>query len=316
MRKLKLVIAVLLSGGLLLSCGKAPKIDASYPLTRLTERVYVIHGPNEMPNKANQGFMNNPGFVLTAKGIVVIDPGSSLQVGEMLLAKIATVSKEPVVAVFNTHLHGDHWLANDAIRRAYPKAVIYAHPKMLESAAAAGESWLRLMLQLTDGATKGTQAVIPNLGIDNEETLAIGGMHFRIHHQGVAHTGSDIMIEVVEDKVLFGGDNILVARAGRMDDGNFKGNIAACDMALKTGARIIVPGHGPSGGPELIRTYRDYLRILYGSVKKYADQGLGDFEMKDKVVADLKPYQQWAMFDSEIGKLISLAYLQAEQEAF
>lgn len=230
MKILKLCVALLLTGGLLQACGKAPKIEADYPLTRLTERVYVIHGPNEMPNEANQGFMNNPGFVLTAKGIVVVDPGSSLQVGEMLLAKIATISKQPVIAVFNTHLHGDHWLGNDAIRRAYPKAVIYAHPKMLDGAAAAGETWVKLMSQLTDGATKGTRVVLPNLGIDNDETLAIGGLHFRIHHNGMAHTDSDIMIEVVEDKLLFTGDNVQATRTGRMDDGNFKGNLAACEI--------------------------------------------------------------------------------------
>ncbi|MEK7304327.1 MAG: MBL fold metallo-hydrolase, partial [Pseudomonadota bacterium] len=111
---------------------KAPAIQADFPLTKLTERVYVIHGPNEIPNKANQGFMNNPGFVLTRKGVVVIDPGSSVQVGDMLLKKIASVTKDPIIAVFNTHIHGDHWLGNDAIHRAYPKAVIYAHPKMME----------------------------------------------------------------------------------------------------------------------------------------------------------------------------------------
>ncbi len=74
---------------------KAPAIQADFPLTKLTERVYVIHGPNEIPNKQNQGFMNNPGFVLTRKGVVVIDPGSSIQVGDMLLKKIAICDQRP-----------------------------------------------------------------------------------------------------------------------------------------------------------------------------------------------------------------------------
>ena len=53
----------------LLACSpaKAPPIATDYPLAKITERVYVLHGPNEMPNKQNQGFMNNPGFVLTKK---------------------------------------------------------------------------------------------------------------------------------------------------------------------------------------------------------------------------------------------------------
>jgi len=316
MHSLKFAIILLLTGSLLLACGKAPEIKADYPLTRLTDRVYVIHGPNEMPNKANQGFMNNPAFVLTRKGVVVIDPGSSVQVGDMLLKKIATVTIDPVIAVFNTHIHGDHWLGNDAIRRAYPKAVIYAHPKMMEKSASAGENWLNNQLQLTDGGTKGTKLTIPNIGIDNDETLALGGLHFRIHHSGHAHTDGDLMIEVVEEKVIFMGDNAVVERAGRMDDGDFLGNIAACEMALQTDARHFVPGHGKSNGRAVVTAYRDWLKALYASVKKYYAKGLSDFDMKDKVVADLKPYQKWAMFDTEIGKLVSLAWLQIEKTSF
>jgi len=310
---LGLVLVALLA----LGCSrKAPPIQADFPLTKLTERVYVIHGPNEEPNKANQGFMNNPGFVLTKKGVVVIDPGSSVQVAEMLMEKIATITKDPIIAVFNTHIHGDHWLGNDAIHTSWPKAVIYAHPRMREKTAAEGENWMALMNNLTEGAIKGTKPLAPNFSIENEETLSLGGVHFRAMHTGTAHTDGDLMIEVVEEKVLFLGDNAMAGRAGRMDDGDFLGNIAACDAALKTDARHFVPGHGKSGGREIVTTFRDWQKALYASVKKYYGQGLSDFDMKEKVIADLKPYQKWAMFDTQIGKLISLAYLQVERVSF
>jgi len=317
MRRIPLVILILVAV-LTAACSrsKGPEIVGDYPLTQLSARVYVLHGPNELPTKQNQGFMNNPGFVLTSKGVVVIDPGSSVQVGELVLKKIAGITKDPVIAVFNTHIHGDHWLGNDAIRAAYPKAVIYAHPNMRAKTAVEGESWLRLMSALTDDATKGTRAAPPDADINHDETLALGGMHFRVLHTGIAHTDGDIMIEVVEDKVLFAGDNIVAERTARMDDGNFKGNIAAIEAALKANAKIIVPGHGRSGGHEVADAYLVYLNAFYTTVKKYYDQGISDFDMKDKVVAGLKPYHKWALFDAEIGKLISLAYLQIETEAF
>jgi glyoxylase-like metal-dependent hydrolase (beta-lactamase superfamily II) len=302
---------------ILAACDRsAPAIQGDFPLARLTDRVYVLHGPNEMPNPANQAFMNNPGFVLTPKGVVVVDPGSSRQVGELLLKKIATVTRDPVIAVFNSHIHGDHWLGNDAIRRAYPKAVIYAHPKMREKAAGEGQRWIELMNRLSEGAVKGTEVVAPNMGLDDGETLAVGGLHFRVHHSGQAHTDGDLMIEVLEEKVLFLGDNVVADRAARLDDGDFLGNVAACEAALKTEAKLFVPGHGRSGGREVVVAYRDWLKALYGAVKKHYAQGLSDFDMKDKVVAELKSYRRWAMFDSEIGKLVSLAYLQVEKAAF
>ena len=81
--------------------GEDRAIQVDYPLTRLTDRVYVIHGPNEAPTKANQGFRNNPVIVLTSAGTVVIDPGSSVYIGKMVLKKALGLSNKPVVAVFN-----------------------------------------------------------------------------------------------------------------------------------------------------------------------------------------------------------------------
>jgi glyoxylase-like metal-dependent hydrolase (beta-lactamase superfamily II) len=270
-----------------------------------------------MPNPANQGFMNNPGVVLTQAGVVVVDPGGSRQVGEMLLKKIAGMTQEPVIAVFNTHIHGDHWLANEAIRKAYPKAVIYAHPKMIAAAGSAGESWVNLMDRLTEGATRGTKPVAPDMGVEDGETLKLGGIGFRFYHTGKAHTDSDIAIEVVEEKVVFLGDIVVAKRAGRMDDGDFRGNLAIIDTVLGSSQAVrYVPGHGETGGREVAEAYRDYINALLAAVKKYYEQGMSDFEMKDKVLADLAPYKDWAMFDSEMGKLISLAYLSVESESF
>jgi glyoxylase-like metal-dependent hydrolase (beta-lactamase superfamily II) len=312
--RITLFVLVLLT----VSCSKSdgPAVKADFPVTRITDHVYYIEGPREEPNKNNQGFMNNPAFVLTNKGVVVIDPGSSVQIGRFVLEKLKTITRDPVIAVFNTHIHGDHWLGNQAIRDAYPNAVIYAHPKMIAKAQGEGANWITLLDQLTEGATRGTQAVVPNLGLDNSDTLRISNLHFRIYHNGVAHTDNDLMIEVVEEKVLFLADNVTAQRMPRMDDGSFAGNIAAVDMALATGARHFVPGHGPAGGREVADNYKALLTTLTGAVKKYQAQGLQDYEMKDKVVADLTAFKNWALFDASIGKLVSLAYLQAESEAF
>lgn len=56
-----------------------------YPTERIADNVYVIYGPLELHSPENQGFMNNPGIVITDAGAMVIDPGSSVQSGEMVL---------------------------------------------------------------------------------------------------------------------------------------------------------------------------------------------------------------------------------------
>ena len=111
---------------------KAGPLKGSWAPEEVAPGVHVIHGPRELPNPGNQGFMNNPAFLVTDNGVVVVDPGSSVQVGEMVLERIAQVTDKPVLAVFNSHIHGDHWLGNQAIKQAYPDAVIYAHERMIE----------------------------------------------------------------------------------------------------------------------------------------------------------------------------------------
>ena len=312
--------ALVMSLVLLLSCGssKAPPIERDYPLTQVTDHVYVIHGPNENPNPGNQGFANNPGFVIVRGGVVVIDPGSSVQVGEMVLRKVTTVTKDPILAVFNTHFHGDHWLGNQAIKAAFPKAVIYAHPKMIEAIKAGeGDNWNKMMNAATQGASRGTMVVAPDMGLDHGEALKLHGMTFRLYHIDRAHTDNDIMIEVVEKGVIFLGDNVVNKRiaANFPEHGNIQGQIAVVDLALKSGAKHFIPGHGLSGGREIAITQLIFLKDLRAAVKKYYAQGLSDFEMKDKVMHDLAAYQDYYGFDS-LGRVINAAYRQIEAESF
>jgi glyoxylase-like metal-dependent hydrolase (beta-lactamase superfamily II) len=135
---------------------------------------------------------------------------------------------------------------------------------------------------------------------------------FKIYAPEKAHSGNDIMIEVVEEKVLFLGDNVLARRIGRLDDATFVGSIAACERAEKVPARVFVPGHGKTGGKAIVTAYKDYLKALFAAVQKEYDNGKADYEMKDAVRAQLKPWHGWHGFDDHLGKHISLAYLEVE----
>ena len=288
-----------------------------YPLTKIAKNTYVIHGPLEYPSKSNKGFMNNPGFVVTQTGVVVVDPGSSVQVGRMLLRAIRKTTKNPVTHVLNTHVHGDHWLGNQAFSEAFPKVVIMAHPEMIKRAkAGAADSWVSLMYKSTEGATKGTRAVIPSKSVADKNNFKTGSVEFRIHAPEKAHSFTDIMIEVVEESVVFLGDNVLYKRLPRMDDGTFTGNAAACKLALELGAKTYVPGHGQSGDKNVVIPFMNYLNIVYGEVTKHYEAGLTDFEMKPKILLKLKDYFDWSGFDSEMGKHVSLAVLEYEKNSF
>jgi glyoxylase-like metal-dependent hydrolase (beta-lactamase superfamily II) len=284
-----------------------------YPAQKIAAHTYVIHGPLGQPSVKNQGFMNNPGFIVTQDGVVVIDPGSSLETGRMVLRQITKVTTLPVTYVFDTHIHGDHWLGNEAITDAYPDAKLVAHPDMIKLAQQGeAEKWVDRMNQLTDNYTISTKAVIPTIPVVDDQTITTGNMHFHVYAPENAHSKTDIMIEVVEDATLFTGDNVLNNYIGRMDDGTFAGSIAACDRAIGLHDKHYVPGHGQTGSIAIVKRYRDYLSTLLATVKEQHDAGKADSEMKNIVAAKLKKFRNLPGFTEQLGKQISLAVLEIE----
>jgi glyoxylase-like metal-dependent hydrolase (beta-lactamase superfamily II) len=295
---------------------KGPAIP-DYPAEQVAQGVYVIHGPLGEPSVENRGFINNPAFVVGDDGVVVVDPGSSLQIGEMVLRQIRKVTDLPVVAVFNTHIHGDHWLANQALRQRYPDIPIFGHEEMHKRVQKGeGQAFLASLMRMTDAAVAGTQEVPPDRQAAHADELTFAGVALRIHYHAKAHSHTDIMIELPEHKVLFLGDNVMSNRLGRMDHGTFSGNIAAIDMALATQAESFVPGHGQTGGREVAEIYREYLSRLKRLVATYYEEGLSDFEMKPSVLEGMGPYRDWVDFEHNVGRHISLAYLEVESELF
>lgn len=305
----------------------APVVDAhevvlspivgALPTEQLTDRVYVVHGPVQAPNPENGGFMNNPGFIITDAGVVVVDPGSSVQIGAAVLKKIAEVTEKPVIAVFNTHVHGDHWLGNQAIKEAYPDVTIYAHERMLERVEESeGERWIGILDDLTQGATKGTVVSAPDVGLSGGETLDFGNTAIQVHFKGKAHSDNDLLIEVDREKTMFMGDVGMVTRiTSQHADGDIRGHIETLEFILDTDNEVFVPGHGKSGGPEVPRLAFSFHQTLYNSVKRHYEAGLSDFEMKDEVIADMAAFKNWDNFD-DIGRAISHAYIRVEEDLF
>ncbi len=294
----------------------ARAITKDYPLERLTPNVYIIRGPTQDPMPETQAFRNNPGIVLTKEGAVVIDPGSTVYVGEMVVRRVKSLTKKPIVAVFDTHSHGDHWLGNEGIKLAFPRAVIYGHPKMKEMAVQTqGQQWIKAFNNLSNGAAEGTTPVGVDKAVHDDEIVVIGGTRFHILFPGPAHSEDDIMIELPDEKVLFFGDIVRDDLAGPFT-ASYKGNIEAIDRGLKTDATVFVPGHGHSGDRSVAMKYRTFLETMREQVRANYKLGLTDFEMKSKIAEALKDYRDWGNMTESLGPLISTAYSEIEKEEF
>ena len=288
-----------------------------YTFAQVAKNTWVMHGPLELPNPENKGFMNNPGLVQTTAGLVVIDPGSTVWVGEQVLSKVKTISTAPIVAVFNTHIHGDHWLANQAIKAAYPEVKIYGHPEMLNAIEEGeGENWVSLMDTLTEGASVGTKVVAPDYAVDHNTTISVGDTQFKIHHYGIAHTKTDIMIEVIGNSVVFLGDNVLSQRIPRTSDGTFMGNISSVQKILESDIKTYVPGHGPTGDRAMVEGYLNYLTLIYDAAKKAFDEDLDSSDVITITKETTAAYKSWSGYADLLGPQGAQAYSEVEEAEF
>lgn len=309
---------IMFLGLLLIPLAVPANTQIDYQVTRITDNIHVIYGPFEMPNEKNQGFRNNVGIIQTSKGVVICDPGGSASVGEMVVRKVRSLTDKPIVTVFNTHAHGDHWLGNEGIKRHYPKATIYGHPTMKKKVEGSyGISWVERLNKETNGKAKGRHAIAPDKTVKNGDVISVGDTRFRIYHTGAAHTNNDIMIEVVNKKTLFTGDVVRNGMIGIMrEDASFSGNIAAIDLILKKKFKFYIPGHGKAGNHDISKTYRTYLHNIYKNVKEMYAKGAADFEMKKTIAKSVSKYKNWDNFEILLGPNISRAYLEVEAEEF
>jgi glyoxylase-like metal-dependent hydrolase (beta-lactamase superfamily II) len=296
-----------------------PVVDI--PAQQLSAHVWLIYSPDGFPTPENRGMMANVIFVVTSAGVVVIDSGASLQIGQMAIRMIRKVTDKPVVAVFNSHYHGDHWLGNHAFVKTYGnKLPIYALPSTIEKLKGAeGSLWRSLMERWTNQSTLGTEVVLPNTPVQHGQVIQFGDVSLRMHHYGTAHTPSDLCVEVVQDKLTAVGDIAMTNRIANMDEGSYPGTFKYYKALMASaGEQIWVPGHGQPG-QDLLQTYGDFLAGIWQPCLKAVEDGQSEAEAKLAVLKDPRVTlraKTMQGFDGNIGKYISLAYLEAEKVAF
>ncbi|HTJ15240.1 MAG TPA: MBL fold metallo-hydrolase, partial [Steroidobacteraceae bacterium] len=128
------VIALALLGPLT----RATADPFAYEWHALTPAVWAAIRPDpfELPQEGNSV------FVVTDRGVVVFDAGGSPAMGQAIVAKVRSVTDQPITHVVISHWHGDHMRGLQAIRAAYPQAQILAHPHARDFIVATQEKWL------------------------------------------------------------------------------------------------------------------------------------------------------------------------------
>lgn len=319
MKKLIILITLAIS---LFSCMESDwNIDGKiYKFEKITNNVFIIHGPLSEPNELNQGFMNNPGLIVGKNGLIVVDPGGTYPVGKKVITEIEKISNLPIVGIFNTHIHGDHWLGNQAILEKYPSVKIYSHPNMLTRLKSGdGEVWLDIMDKSTKGKSVGTKVTYPTNTIQNLEEIIIAGEIFIIHAPTIsAHTNTDIVIEHKQSGTIFMGDNLFLNRLGMFDESSdIHNNIQVLKYVKNLNAKNYVPGHGKTGNYKItVAPFLKYLEIIKSESMLAYENDLQGYQIKESVVKKLNKYHNWSRFEETIGTHLIKMITEVEERDF
>lgn len=209
----------------------------------VVDKVYAIVGPLGQRSVANAGLNANYGFVVTEKGVILIDSGASAHSAALLEKAIAQVTPQPVRWVLNTGSQDHRWLGNDYFARK--GAQVHALAATVQTQKTVAEQQVAGMVRFIGGQMKGTsprQADVVHSG--TEVSLQLGGVQIQWMDTS-AHYPGDTMIHLPMSAVTFTGDLVYVDRLlGVLPQSNVrKANQAFARLAALS-PKHVIPGHG------------------------------------------------------------------------
>ena len=290
----------------------AADFDYGLKPRQIAPGTYVLEGRNEDFSFANGGNIVNTGFIVTEAGVIVIDSGPSLRYGEQLRQVIAAVTDKPVLRVFITHAHPDHFLGN----QAFPAAALYATSAAKEQIQREGNAFAENMYRLNGDWMKGTESLPPAQTI-GAGRITLGGHELELLPLH-GHTASDLALYDRTTGVLFAGDLVFNHRAPTTPPAHIADWLASLDtlesFTRQPGFTRLVPGHGTvTADAAPIAETRSYLQWLTSTIRQGAEQG----EDMNEVMAHAKPaaFRDMAVIDSEYRRSVGHLFPAAEQEA-
>lgn len=289
---------------------------SSMKATAVADGVYAILTPaRDIPNPENRGWNSNSGFVITKTGVLVVDTGSSEEIGNALKQTIRQVTDKPVKWIVNSHAHGDHWLGNIAFKDSNP--VIYATSTVNDLTKSEGATWVDNFKRLSEGATGDTPLLLPNKIIDERAELLLDETKIVLFPSGDSHSPGDLITWLPEQRILISGDVVYSDRMPTTSASNLSQWISMLDELQQLDPVAVIPGHGDVTDVEGLQRLHALLSGIREEVQKGYEAGLSDYEMLPAVVVSLQQYEQYYPgFKDKLGRDISHVYLQIEAAEF
>ncbi|MGF0176745.1 MBL fold metallo-hydrolase [Streptomyces sp. Marseille-Q5077] len=239
-----------------------------------SETVEVSDGVYAYIQPDGSWFLNNTGFITARQGVISVDTCATEHRTRAYLDAIAEVTPRPVRTLVNTHHHADHTYGNFLL----PGATVVGHEQTRAEVLAFGRQVNRGLWN--DVEWGDFELAPPFLTYTTGVTLWADELRCDVRHVGTpAHTTNDSVIHLPDRSVLFAGDLLFPGGTPFVLMGSLIGTIEVLEKVVRPlGARTIVSGHGPVGGPEVIDDMLGYLRFVKDLAHRAKDAGLTPLE--------------------------------------
>ena len=294
---------LVLTASLMFGCAGSNDKDFSttnFSVIKLTDGVYAcIHKPG---GKA----ISNSGIVDNGEATIIFDTFLSPDAAEELIAAVEKMKLSPIKYVINSHCDNDHVRGNqcfssdvkiistkrtaELIRDEEPKAIaeekiyakdLYENYDSLDRAftgdtASSEYMTIRLMKPYFEELSQSHLKIktrVPDTYVENEMSLNGSKIKVSLIDKGAGHTESDLIMYLPEEGILFAGDLVFNEAHPYLGYGYAKELKARLTELEQMKPRIVVPGHGDTGGTETIISTRDYIEDIERIAKEMKDAG-------------------------------------------
>jgi cyclase len=253
-----------------------PTQPAPLTINKVHDDLYEIEGDG-----------GNVAVLVTSEGVILVDDKYERD-HDAIMARIKSVTQQPVKYVLSTHYHEDHSGGN---------------AKFLPTAEIISTRNARTNI-LEHKQSNGSPNTLPARVVFTDETsVFLGGKEVRAHYFGRGHTNGDAVMYFPEYKTIHTGD--LMAGTSPLIDYPGGGSLAEWPKTLDAAMAAwdfdtVIPGHGAVTNKAGLLTYRNNVEKLKIYATGLIRQGKSQEELAKAMTAEYKwapdsLQQQWSV---------------------